>query len=267
MDDVASASSFLEIEGVSKVFRRGDREVVALEQLSLSANEGEFLTVLGPSGCGKSTLLHILGGFEKPTSGEIRLGGQPVLGPSRDRGMVFQQATLFPWWTIENNVAWAVRTGGATKRAAQEKAQELLNLVGLTGFGDAYPSELSGGMQQRAALARTLSLEPKLLLMDEPFGALDAQTRELMQEELNRIWETAGITVVFITHDIYEAVFLGDRVLVMSGRPGRIIEDVTLALPRPRDADVKGSAEFSRYHNQLWELLREDAAQAESQRR
>lgn len=267
MDRTSDTGHFLDIDGITKVFRRGDREVVALESLSMQADEGQFLTVLGPSGCGKSTLLHILGGFERPTAGSIRLGGQVLKGPARDRGMVFQQATLFPWWTIEHNVAWAIRTGGAGKRQATERARELLELVGLRGFGDAYPSELSGGMQQRAALARTLSLEPKLLLMDEPFGALDAQTRELMQEELNRIWQEAGVTVVFITHDIYEAVFLGDRVLVMSGRPGRIIEDVTIDLPRPRDGEVKGSPEFSRYHNQLWELLRDDAAAAEAQRR
>lgn len=257
----------LRVDAVSKIFRRGDRETVALEDISLTTHQGEFVTVIGPSGCGKSTLLHIVGGFEKPTSGEVTLRGSPVAKPGRDRGMVFQQATLFPWWTIERNVAWPIRIGGASKAAASDSAVELLDLVGLDGFGDAYPGELSGGMQQRAALARTLALEPELLLMDEPFGALDAQTRELMQEELNRIRQEAGITVVFITHDIYEAVFLGDRVLVMSGRPGSIIDNVPIELDRPRRSDVKNSPEFSDYHERLWDLLRDEAAKAETVRR
>lgn len=257
----------LQVDGVTKIFQRDQRAVTALDGISLTVEEGEFVTVVGPSGCGKSTLLHIIGGFEEPTAGAVRLDGAPIEGPSRERGMVFQQATLFPWWTIERNVAWALGTGGVSKRAARERARELLDLVGLRGFGDAYPTELSGGMQQRAALARTLSLEPRLLLMDEPFGALDAQTRELMQEELNRIWQAAGITVVFITHDIYEAVFLGDRTLVMSGRPGRVLEDLTIDLPRPRDVEVKNGARFAEYHGRLWELLRDEAASAEVQRR
>lgn len=262
-----ATAPLLAVDDVTKVFRRGERETVALEDISLAAREREFVTIIGPSGCGKSTLLHIIGGFEQPTSGEARLRGEPITQPGRDRGMVFQQATLFPWWTIENNVAWPVQVGGASKQQAMTRARELIDLVGLGGFGDAYPGELSGGMQQRAALARTLALEPALLLMDEPFGALDAQTRELMQEELNRIWQEAGITVVFITHDIYEAVFLGDRVLVMSGRPGSIIDNVPIGLDRPRNPEVKNSQEFSDYHGRLWDLLRDEAAEAEARRR
>jgi NitT/TauT family transport system ATP-binding protein len=257
----------LEVRDLTKSFSRGKRKVTALDGVSLTARRGEFLTVIGPSGCGKSTLLHIIGGFEKATSGDVVVEGRQVESAGRDRGMVFQKATLFPWWTIERNVAWPLDVGGQGRREARERARELLELVGLSGFADAYPGELSGGMQQRAALARTLAMEPQLLLMDEPFGALDAQTRELMQEELNRIWQASGTTVVFITHDIYEAVFLGDRVVVMSGRPGRILADVAIDLPRPRDGEVKGSKEFGDYHGHLWSLLRDEAAKAESVRR
>lgn len=248
------------------MFTRGKRTVEALKETDLQVAEGQFLTVLGPSGCGKSTLLHVIGGFEQATEGEVLLNGQPVRKPGRDRGMVFQQATLFPWWTIERNVAWPFEVGGTGKKQARERSQELLALVGLEGFANAYPGELSGGMNQRAALARTLALEPQVLLMDEPFGALDAQTRELMQEELNRIWQTAGITVVFITHDIYEAVFLGDRVVVMSARPGRVIEDIPIELERPRDSEVKKSQRMVDYHSHLWDLLRTQAERAERNR-
>ena len=265
--DAQRGDVVLTVQDLTKVFARGSRRVTALDGVSVSARRGEFLTIIGPSGCGKSTLLHIIGGFERASAGAVVVDGSPVTGAGRDRGMVFQKATLFPWWTIERNVAWPVEVGGASRRQARERATELLELVGLTGFADAYPGELSGGMQQRAALARTLSLEPQLLLMDEPFGALDAQTRELMQEELNRIWQASGTTVVFITHDIYEAVFLGDRVVVMSGRPGRILADVPITLPRPRDAAIKASQAFADYHGQLWSLLRDEAARAESVRR
>jgi NitT/TauT family transport system ATP-binding protein len=239
----------------------------AVNDVSLDIADGEFMILVGPSGCGKSTLLHVLGGFETATAGEVAVGGPAVREPGRDRGMVFQKATLFPWWTIERNVAWPLEVAGTGRRQCRERAAELLDLVGLSGFGDAYPGELSGGMQQRAGIARTLALEPRVLLMDEPFGALDAQTRELMQEELNRIWQQAGITVVFITHDIYEAVFLGDRVVVMSGRPGSIIADVPIDLPRPRGNEVKGSPEFADYHARLWSLLRDEAIAAEGVRK
>ncbi len=265
--DSSGDGALLDVHGVTKVFTRGDRTITALEDISLRAREREFVTIVGPSGCGKSTLLHIIGGFERPTSGSVSVAGKTVARPGRDRGMVFQQATLFPWWSIEQNVAWPIKMGGASKQQALTRARELLELVGLRGFQDAYPGELSGGMQQRAALARTLSLEPQVLLMDEPFGALDAQTRELMQEELNRIWQEAGTTVVFITHDIYEAVFLGDRVLVMSGRPGSIIEELHIDLPRPRPAEVKDTQQFGEYHARLWQLLRSEAEAAEAQRR
>lgn len=248
--------ALLSVEGVSKTFTRGRREVIALAEASMAVGHNEFLTILGPSGCGKSTLLHIIGGFETATTGVVRVDGHPVRGPGRDRGMVFQQATLFPWWTIAKNVGWPMKTGGADQGTITSRTAELLDLVGLGKFGDSYPGELSGGMQQRAALARTLALQPQLLLMDEPFGALDAQTRELMQEELNRIWQRTGTTVVFITHDINEAVFLGDRVLVMSARPGRIIESLPVDLARPRDPEIKNGEQMRDYHAHLWELIR-----------
>lgn len=263
----ASPELVLQVRHLTKSFSRGKRQVTALGGVSVAARRGEFLTVIGPSGCGKSTLLHIIGGFEKATTGVVLVNGREVAGAGRDRGMVFQKATLFPWWSIERNVAWPLDVGGQSRQQSRDRARELLELVGLAAFADAYPGELSGGMQQRAALARTLAMEPALLLMDEPFGALDAQTRELMQEELNRIWQASGTTVVFITHDINEAVFLGDRVVVMSGRPGRVLADVPIDLPRPRDGDVKASSQFGGYHGQLWSLLRDEAAKAENVRR
>ncbi len=257
-------SSALEVRDLGKVFAREGQSVEALRDVSLTVEAGEFVTILGPSGCGKSTLLHIIGGFEPPTRGEVRVGGVPVRKPGRDRGMVFQQATLFPWKNALQNVAWSYEVDGVPKREARAKASDLLDMVGLSGFADAYPGELSGGMRQRAALARTLALEPQVLLMDEPFGALDAQTREVMQEELNRIWHEAGLTVVFITHDIYEATFLGDRVLVMSPRPGRIIEDIPIDLPRPRGPETKKSAKMLEYHNRFWDLLRSEQDEGET---
>lgn len=248
----------LEIRDLNKQFVRGNKAVQALEDVSLTVEDGDFLTILGPSGCGKSTLLHIIGGFEPATSGDVLVHGRPVVKPGRDRGMVFQQATLFPWKTVLGNVVWSYQVARVAKAEAQEKSRDLLRLVGLEAFADSYPGELSGGMRQRAALARTLALEPEVLLMDEPFGALDAQTREVMQEELNRIWQTAGITVVFITHDIYEAIFLGDRVAVMSARPGRIAECIDIDLERPRTGEIKKSTEVLDYHNRFWDLLRHD---------
>lgn len=257
----------LSVDGLGKVFRRDGREVVALHDISFEVAEGEFVTIVGPSGCGKSTLLHIMGGFEQPTNGLVSLRGQRITAPGRDRGVVFQQPMLYDWWTVERNIAWPVQLGGASRSDSRSTAQELIEMVGLGGFGDAYPAELSGGMQQRAAIARTLALQPEVLLMDEPFGALDAQTRELMQEELNRIARGAGVTVVFITHDIYEAVFLGDRVLVMGTQPGRIMDSVTIDLPRPRSAESKRSDRFLAYHNALWDHLHDDAAAADRRRK
>ncbi len=245
------------IDNVNKIYDGRSGQVHAVSDANLTVENGEFITVLGPSGCGKSTLLHMLGGFEELTSGSITLDGEPITKPGRDRGMVFQQATLFPWRTIKSNVAWPLETDGMSRSQARVRADELLSLVGLDGFADSYPGELSGGMRQRAAIARTLALEPSMLLMDEPFGALDSQTRELMQEELNRIWQQAQLTVVFVTHDINEAVFLGDRVVVMSARPGRIVADTRIELDRPRGDETKRDPRFLEYHHEFWSLIRE----------
>jgi NitT/TauT family transport system ATP-binding protein len=255
----------LKIDQVSKEFFPKGRRVEALRDISLEVGRGEFVTVLGPSGCGKSTLLHLVGGFDQPTSGSITLDDKRVTKPGRDRGMVFQEATLFPWRTVEANVAWPLEVAGSDRRRASERANELLELVGLAGFGGLYPGELSGGMRQRAAIARTLTMAPSMLLMDEPFGALDAQTRELMQEELNRIWQESQVTVLFITHDINEAVFLGDRVVVMSARPGQIIEDCPIELARPRGAQTKRDPRMLDYHNHFWEAIRAQLGSATEQ--
>ncbi|MBA0126401.1 ABC transporter ATP-binding protein [Haloechinothrix sp. YIM 98757] len=249
----------LRVASLGKTFSRNRKTVHALQDVSFDVPRGQFLSILGPSGCGKSTLLHIIGGFEQASSGSLLLDGRPVAGPGRDRGMMFQQATLFPWKTIESNVAWPFIVDGHKRGEARERAHELLATVGLSGFERSYPAELSGGMRQRAALARTLGLSPDILLMDEPFGALDAQTRELMQEELTRIWEHSGLTVIFITHDIDEAVFLGDRVLVMGARPGRIIADVDVELGRPRGTTTKKDPQMAEYHSHFWELIRQEA--------
>lgn len=249
----------LQIANLSKTFSRNRKVVLALEDVSFDVPRSQFLSILGPSGCGKSTLLHIIGGFESGTSGSLLLDGDQIHSPGRDRGMVFQQATLFPWKTIEANVAWPFVVDGWKRGDARDRAHELLATVGLTGFEQSYPAELSGGMRQRAALARTLGLNPDILLMDEPFGALDAQTRELMQEELTRIWQDSTLTVIFITHDINEAVFLGDRVLVMGARPGRIIADVPIDLGRPRTADTKHDPRMVEYHTHFWDLIRQEA--------
>lgn len=252
----------LQADNVTKTFRRDSRETVALDQVSLQFAAGEFTCILGPSGSGKSTLLHILGGFEPASEGRALLDDRAVEKPNRRIGMVFQHASLFPWLTIEKNVAWPLEVNGTPKKQARASARELLNLVGLNGFETAFPGELSGGMKQRAAIARTLAFEPEVLLMDEPFGALDAQTRELMQEELSRIWQEAKLTVVFVTHDISEAVFLADRVVLLSARPGRVSCDIPIDLPRPRTPDIKRSSRMREYEDQFWELLRHETEAA-----
>jgi len=252
----------LEVSGLTKVFSRGGRAVVAIENLDLAVEEGEFVSVVGPSGCGKTTLLHIVGGFEKPSSGRLALFGHDIAGPGPDRGVIFQEFSLYPWRTVLGNVVWGLEVQGMPRAERTEIAERFLEMVGLSTFRDLYPAELSGGMKQRVALARTLAFDPKLLLMDEPFGALDAQTREIMQEELQRIYERNRKTIVFITHDIDEAVYLGDRVLVFSARPGRIKEAVPIDLPRPRALEIKKTAEYHAYRNRVWDLLRDEVVRA-----
>jgi len=258
-------SSTIELKDVGQVFRvRGEddrqlREFVAIEHLDLTVGAGEFLTLVGPSGCGKSTVLDLVSGLTRPSAGVVSVGGKEVTAPGLDRSVVFQQYTLLPWRTALGNIEFALEAAGGLKKAQRTaRAREYLELVGLSDFAGRYPHELSGGMKQRVAIARSLSYQPEVLLMDEPFGALDAQTRERLQEELVHIWEATGTTVVFITHDIDEAIFLGQRVAVMSNRPGRIkaIVDVDLDRGSPDD-DVRSTAEFARYRHQIWTMLRE----------
>jgi NitT/TauT family transport system ATP-binding protein len=249
----------LSIDAVTKKFKRGEHVVHALGPVSLNIRHGEFITILGPSGCGKTTLLHLIGGFESITQGQITIHGTPITQPGRKLGMVFQEATLFPWKTVLQNIAWPIEQTGKSRVQAMEEATEYLDKVGLHRFGKAYPNELSGGMRQRAALARTLAMKPEVLLMDEPFGALDAQTREEMQEELMRMWQASSLTVVFITHDITESIFLGDRVVVLGGKPGVVMEECVIDLPRPRTAATKSDPRVLEYRSHLWELIRRGA--------
>ncbi|WP_104106136.1 ABC transporter ATP-binding protein [Nocardioides sp. 616] len=259
-------SSRIELAGVGQVFQvRSDtdkqiEEFVALEGLDLTVEPGELVTIVGPSGCGKSTVLDLVSGLTRPSSGQVVVDGKVVTEPGLDRGVVFQQYTLLPWRTALGNVEFALEAKGGLSRAERTRvAREFLDLVGLPDFENRYPHELSGGMKQRVAIARSLSYQPEVLLMDEPFGALDAQTRERLQEELVQIWKRTGTTIVFITHDIDEAVFLGQRVAVMSARPGRIREVITIDLDRdaPDDVDIRSTPEFAHYRHEIWTLLRQ----------
>ncbi|TFL14540.1 ABC transporter ATP-binding protein [Pusillimonas caeni] len=257
-----AASDYLKAQGISKTFMRNNQAVVALEDFDLSIAEGEFVSIVGPSGCGKSTFLHIVGGFEPRTGGSITLAGKAVSRPGPDRGMLFQDYALFPWRTVLSNVTWALEVKGMSKAEREQRARKYIDMVGLSRFEGAYPAELSGGMKQRVALARTLVYEPQILLMDEPFGALDAQTRELMQEELTDIWQADRRTVLFVTHDIEEALYLSDRVIVFTARPGRIKADIRIELPRPRHAHIRKTPEFMNYHTQIWDMLRDEVLRA-----
>jgi NitT/TauT family transport system ATP-binding protein len=249
----------LTLRDVSKTFPGG---TLALQATDLDVDENDFITILGPSGCGKSTLLRTVAGLETPTSGAIELDGRPVRGPGADRGMVFQSYTLFPWLTVLDNVCFGLREQGMPREQQLEIAHSFLRKVGLDGFERHYPKQLSGGMQQRTALARALANAPRILLMDEPFGALDHQTRELMQELLLGIWEGERKTVLFVTHDIDEAIFMGTRVVVMTARPGRIKCDLAVDLPHPRHYSVKTEPAFVRLKAQLTEEIRIEVRRA-----
>jgi NitT/TauT family transport system ATP-binding protein len=257
-------SSTIELSNVRQVFHVRDergrpQEFVALDGLDLTVRAGEFFVLVGPSGCGKSTVLDLISGLNRPSTGTIRVGDRIVTEPGLDRGFVFQQYTLLPWRTARGNVELALEAaGGLNRRERREKALAYLDLVGLVEFADRYPHELSGGMKQRVAIARSLSYEPEVLLMDEPYGALDAQTREHLQQELLATWQRTGTTIVFITHDIDEAVFLGQRVGVMSTRPGRIKAVVDVALDRDPDQDVRSTEQFAAHRHRVWSLLRTD---------
>lgn len=252
----AQRTPILTVRGVERRFESSTGGTLALQATDLDVAENDFVTILGPSGCGKSTLLRIVAGLDHPTAGEVRLDGRPVRGPGADRGMVFQSYTLFPWLSVLDNVCFGLRERGLARAQQVEIAQGFIAKVGLNGFEHHYPKQLSGGMQQRTALARALANGPRMLLMDEPFGALDHQTRELMQELLLGIWEAEAKTVLFVTHDIDEAVFIGSRVVLMSARPGRIKLDRPVPLPHPRHYSVKTAPEFSSLKAELTEAVR-----------
>jgi NitT/TauT family transport system ATP-binding protein len=256
--DVA-ASPGLSVDGVSMYFERRGRRTNVCENVEFRVNPGEFLSLVGPSGCGKTTLLRIVGGLIEPRGGAVSIDGRKVEGPGADRGFVFQQDSLFPWRTLVDNVRFGLEVQGVKRRESIARAMEVIDLVGLSAFAQHYPHELSGGMRQRANLARALAIGPKVLLMDEPFSALDAQTREFMQAELLRIWEQEQKTVLFITHQIDEAVYLSDRVVVMSSHPGRVRDIVTIDLPRPRDLHVKRTPEFVQYTDAIWRQIEAEA--------
>jgi len=249
----------LTAKDVRKVFRVKNKETVALDQLSLEVRSGELVTIVGTSGCGKSTFLRMVAGLIDTTAGTIEVDGRPVTGPGPDRGMVFQSYTLFPWLTTLDNIKFVLKKQRLKAQEQDEIARYYLNLVGLAGFEKAYPAQLSGGMKQRVAIARALAYNPAILLMDEPFGALDAQTRELMQELLLRVWTESQTTILFITHDVDEAIFLADRVYVMSARPGRIKREIEVTLPRPRDYEMELSAEFLAIKREIAHLIREES--------
>ncbi len=247
--------AYIKIDGVEKRFEVEDGEIEALASVTLTMERGDFVSLLGPSGCGKSTLLRILGGLIPATAGRVSIGGEPVVAPREDVGIVFQSPVLLPWRTVVDNVMLPVDVAGKSRQAYRAAAEHLLELVGLKGFGDRLPWQLSGGMQQRAAICRALILQPRILLMDEPFGALDAITREEMGVELLRIWSEVGATVLFITHSIPEAVFLSDRVAVMTRRPGRIQEIVPIPLERPRSWETFGDARFTATTTRIRQLV------------
>jgi NitT/TauT family transport system ATP-binding protein len=264
--DADSGGPQIVVEGVNYLYRppKG-RPVLALEDVSLDVQPREFLALLGPSGCGKSTLLYLIGGFLPTERGRILLDGVPIDGPGRDRGIVFQHFALFPWKTVRSNVLYGLEKMGLPREERAKRAQGFIDLVGLTGFEDSYPSQLSGGMKQRTAIARTLAIDPKILLMDEPFGALDAQTRYLMQGELLSIWRRSPKTVIFVTHDVQEAVYLADRVAVMTARPGRIKTIVDIRLDKA-DPGIAKSTAFIDKVDEVWGLVRDEAIKAQEAR-
>jgi NitT/TauT family transport system ATP-binding protein len=254
-DKLKQREVILEVKGLNKVYKTAKGETVALKNISFQTHRREFVCVIGPSGCGKSTLARILAGLESYNGGEALLDGKPITGPGRDRGMVFQGYTLFPWRTVKQNVMFGLEMGDMRHEQAANEAELWLELVGLEKFSNAYPHELSGGMKQRVAIARALVNQPRILLMDEPFGALDAQTRCKMQTHLLEIWRNIDITIVFITHDLDEAIFLADRILVLKAHPGEVQELIEVPVPRPRNTDQLFSPEFLATKARLEELI------------
>jgi NitT/TauT family transport system ATP-binding protein len=254
--------AILTLRNVSKFFGdadNGSEQVVAINDVSLDVNAGEFFSIIGPSGCGKSTLLRIIGGLLAASSGELTVGSDKVNGPHPWLGMVFQEESTFPWRTTLGNVEFGLEMRGVSQDQRRQKSREMIRLVGLSGFEERYPSELSGGMKQRVAIARALVLEPKILLMDEPFGALDEQTRIILGEELLRIRDQLKQTIILVTHNINESVQLSDRVMIMTARPGRVKEAVPIDLPHPRDSTIIASDRFGKLVGQVWGALREES--------
>lgn len=251
-DHAVDSRPVIQVTNVSKSFTTGNGAHLALDRIHLEMNEGDFICVVGPSGCGKTTLLNIIGGLERPDSGIVAHRGVPIDGPNPSRGVIFQQYALFPWKTVRENVAFGLKLKGISRRERTEIALHYLDLVGLSKFGDAYPKELSGGMKQRVAIARAYAANPEVLLMDEPFGALDAQTRGQLQEELLKTWEKEKKTVFFITHDVEEAVILANRVIMMDAHPGRIKRELAVDLPYPRNQETKLMDDFTQLKNEVW---------------
>lgn len=253
--------SKVEIHALTKTFTTEDRgDVRALDNVSLTVEEGEFISIIGPSGCGKSTLLYTIAGFLEIESGIILVDDKPIKGPSMERGIVFQEYALFPWRTVAENISYGLENKGLTRQRREAIVERYIAHIGLSGFEHCYPKELSGGMKQRVAIARTLAYEPDILLLDEPFGALDAQTRELMQDQLLDIWREIGKTVLLVTHDVSEAIFLSQRVIVMTSRPGRNKAEFPIALPSRRcREETMVSDPFNRIRNQVWLAVREEA--------
>ena len=254
-DQIEQREVILDVKDLQKIFSTPKGDVTALKNINFKAHRREFVCVIGASGCGKSTLIRILAGLESASSGQVLRDGQPVSGPGPDRGMVFQGYTLFPWLTVKKNVMFGLRSQGMGYAAAESEALQWIDLVGLEKFSDSYPDQLSGGMKQRVAIARALANKPRILLMDEPFGALDAQTRSKMQSYLLEIWHNIDITVLFITHDLDEAIYLADRILVLKSHPGEVEEIIEVPVPRPRNIDQFISPEFLATRKRIDELI------------
>ncbi len=254
----------IRLSGISKTYKSNDGDVAALSRTSLDVNEGEFVSIVGPSGCGKSTLLYIVGGF-LAAEGEVLVDGKVIDGPGIDRGVVFQEYALFPWLTVRRNILYGLENRGYAPQQRAQIADRLIGVIGLRGFEHRYPRELSGGMKQRVALARMLACDPAIMLLDEPFGALDAQTREVMQDELLRIWLETRKTVLMVTHDVNEAVYLSNRICIMSARPGQIVEEFVVRLDRSIGREqVMLSAAFNKVRNEVWLSVRRQAADTEA---
>jgi NitT/TauT family transport system ATP-binding protein len=249
------SATHIDVKGVNKVFKTDNREVVALREINLQIPQGQFVCLLGPSGCGKSTLLNAVAGFSLPSSGEITADGKLITGPGPERGMVFQEYALFPWMTVEKNIAFGLEVKGMAQSEIKQRVDQLLAMLSLSDFRARYPKDLSGGMRQRVAIARVLALDSPIMLMDEPFGALDALTRRNLQDELLRIWSELKKTIIFVTHSIEEAIYLADRIVVMTYRPGTVKRDLIVELPRLRDP---ASAEFNALKRELGALVMEE---------